>query len=188
MWDWIFRHVDFLNFVVLTSTLIAVVAYTRAAFQQAEGHLKPCLVPDFHADQIGEREMRTVDQATTLYEMGDPMLIIRNIGSGPALNIRYRLTPTRIPKKMQLEDSLPGSPIEAGSFLRTGLPQKEVPNGALFHAEYASLSGKKYRSVGVIVERKTVPALSFARAWWLSNLRFARARRKRRKKFPSFEG
>jgi len=187
MWSWILHHVDLLNFIVLTATLVAVVCYTRAAFRQAEGFLRPCLVPDFHAERVGEREMRTVDQATTLYEMGDPMLVIRNIGSGPALNVRYRSTPVEIPKSLDLdlENSLPAAPVGANAFARTGQAQRSLPDPLLFVAEYRSLSGRKYSTIAMVRERKNVTALGVGRRWWWSRLKRYYYFRPLRKKYSS---
>ena len=94
LWCWIEAHVPLLTFLVLAATLGVVVAYTRAAFQQAEGVVKPCVVPAFHKERIGEdqrAESRTPDprwaqsmqeKTEVVYTYSDPKLVLRNIGNG----------------------------------------------------------------------------------------------------------
>ena len=177
MWDWIASHVDVLTFLVLTATLVAVVSYTRAAFQQAEGLLKPCLTPDFSEVRY---EPAPADGFPFPATLSGGTLVLRNIGAGPALNVRYWLRDVEEPWGQAIEHAPhgapvgPGSPVGPGEAFDTGYSKRDLPEVAVYRIVYESLTGKKYESTGVIWERRVVGTLQFRRVWWASDLRHRR--------------
>jgi hypothetical protein len=159
--------IDLLTLLVLTATLVAVVEYTRAAFQQAEGLVKPCLTPDFEPLRVEPPEPSPPGYegafAIEIRSTGGTLLL-RNIGTGPALNVRYKLVKleanTGLPR---MEDAGPATPVGPGRAFDTRLLQSELDDATRFRIQYDSLSGKRYESEGVILDKKLVDHLNFRR-------------------------
>jgi hypothetical protein len=158
-----FLHVfvPILGILISAGTLIVVIIYTaitarieRAAQEQAEASQKPVVVIQFVArgddlDQSFEKiEMGISPQAMKAKLDNDGKFIIKNIGSGPALNIDFILhlvsepnpiDPHSHPRKVPYvapQDTMAG-PVTVASL---GL------NSYKFKATYGSLSGKSYQT------------------------------------------
>ncbi|HEV8232710.1 MAG TPA: hypothetical protein VGQ75_10215 [Thermoanaerobaculia bacterium] len=150
------------TFFVLAATLGAVVGYTRAAFQQAEGLVKPCLTPDFEPVRI-EPPSGTEYDAVFPLQMSGGTLLLRNIGIGPAVNVRYKLAKLDGVELPRMEDAAPATPVGPGRAFDTTFPQNKLWDATRFRIHYDSLTGKRYESVGVILDKKLVDHLNFRR-------------------------
>ena len=105
---------------------------SETASAQLEGSVVPCVLFLEDPRQSGD--------ATEGY------LLLKNVGTGPALNIRYRLN--------SWADWATSPALRPGGSIKPGLKSKEVRVGGGAHAEFTSLSGKRYRSRSEFV---TVP-------------------------------
>lgn len=92
--------------------------------RQLESLAKPCVLILEDADEIRN--------------FADRNLIIKNVGNGPALNIRWRLS------AWQEWSSAPA--LSPGGFIRPPLKPKEVDDGGGGECTFVSLGGKRYRS------------------------------------------
>lgn len=154
---------------VLTAALLFWYAWlTRrislAAIEQSEAPQKPCIVvsqiPD-HSDDAKLEEM-TASLPRSEGGIGPLTLKVRNIGSGPAVNIKFRLTgPDYWVDPMDGAPEIP--PLEAGGEWDTGHPVMAMKDDERFVSEYESLGGKKYRSTATIEGRRFVRRFRFER-------------------------
>lgn len=162
--DWSLT-IGVLNLLVLTATLVAVIYYTTAAFQQAEGLLKPCLTPDFDdlrvENEPGPPGYENVFASVVRTSGGT--LLLRNIGTGPALNVTYKLAKLVDTGLPGMEDAGPATPVGPGRAFDTRLSQSKLDDATRFRIQYDSLSGKRYESEGVILDKKLVSHLNFRR-------------------------
>jgi hypothetical protein len=127
--------------VVLTATLFAVVAYTRATFQQAEGIQKPfvCLLTTTYLDVDHPRILETESDLV----VGDFVLV--NRGNGPAVKLRCRIDFDR-----------PSSPfffsvphLGPRSRFNTREPQEDrltEPKRVVLRTIYESMTGQLYET------------------------------------------
>jgi hypothetical protein len=177
------------DLVIQIPTLLFVGAYTLitwriflAAKEQAEASQKPVVVLQFvtrrdDADQVFEKiEMGIVPQAMRLASTAEDKPIIKNIGSGPALNVECVLRlasepslkdPHSHPRKLPYlapSDSI-GGPT---TFVKLG------SNAYKFVATYQSLSGATYQTVMTIAGGVLQENWSFRR---MRKFKFARVRR-----------
>lgn len=149
-----------LQTITLIATFAVVALYTHAAYRQAEGLLKPCLVPDFS-------EHREVQESANIRIFYLSTVLLRNIGSGPALNVRYELlTPEKNAAHKAYEGCRPASPIGPGGSFDTDTETRKLDKVVVFRAIYESLSGSRYESEGIIRDRRVVSTLKFGRVWW----------------------
>ncbi len=141
MFTWIAAHAGVLNLFVLSATLVAVIIYTRAAFQQAEGIQKPfvCLLTSTYLDV---EDPRTFDTESELV-VGDFVLV--NRGSGPAVKLCCRIGFDR-----------PSSPfffsvphLGPRSRFNTREPQGDLltePKRVVLRTIYESMTGQLYET------------------------------------------
>lgn len=166
--------------IVGALTLVAVVAYTRAAFAQAEGFLKPCLTPDF--DPFRVEPNLNPDGYDDVFAMAlrssGGTLLLRNIGTGPAVNVRYKLVKLEGTELPRMEDAGPATPVGPGRAFDTRLSQSKLDDATRFRIQYDSLTGKRYESEGVIENGKVVAYLNFRRVWWGSAWKWRRRERR----------
>jgi hypothetical protein len=148
---------------VLLVTLLVVIWYTvethrvaSAAVEQAESTHKPFIVPIPIPEYSGEIEEMAEDK------LGKVTLRLKNIGTGPALNIRYHVFPDARAAGT-LDDAPFVRPLAQGEEFDTGFPVRELRDPASFKATYESLSGRKYQSRVAILERKHLKDFSFAK-------------------------
>jgi len=154
--------VPVLGLLISAGTLAVVIIYTRitarlerAAQEQAEASQKPVLVLQFITREEGleqaleQKQRQIAPQAMKLAESSGGEFVIRNIGSGPALNVTYVIHPASLEPDVRDSysrhrflpylgsgDSMPG-PITIAAM---GLDVHK------FAASYDSLSGKHYRT------------------------------------------
>lgn len=103
-------------------------------------------------------------------------LLLRNIGTSPALNVRYKLAKLDNVELPQMEDAGPATPVGPGRAFDTRLSRSKLDDATRFRMHYQSLTGKRYESVGVILDKKLVDHLNFRRLWWASDLRLSFSR------------
>ena len=145
------------TFVVLLLTLGAVVWYAcltrklwKAALEQAEAQLKPCITPaTMQRDPTEAVAPRNGVKGETVLAFDTGNLAIRNIGNGPAVHLSYALRPLNVPpgENRARHDGYIHA-VERNE--RATLP---IPRGALQPYEfelavtYQSLSRQRYRTV-----------------------------------------
>lgn len=148
---------------VLLLTLFILVWYTvethrvaNAAVAQVEATHKPFVVPvpiPEYLDELEDLNEEKLEKIT---------LRLRNIGTGPAINVHCQVYPT----------AEAAAPLDGGPFLRplaageefdTAFPVRELCDPASFKARYESLGGKTYESFVKILERKHLKDFRFAK-------------------------
>jgi hypothetical protein len=101
----------------------------RIASEQLEGSSRPCVLVLEDADELREFSARN--------------LILQNIGSGPALNIRWRLS--------AWSEWGTAPALSPGGFVRPALRATDVDAAGGAECEFESLSGKPYRTTAQYV-------------------------------------
>lgn len=155
MWNWIVSNLGILNLLVLTATLITVICYTQAAFEQAEGAQKPFLCLLTTGTMHGcDPEMYNVES-----EYLASRIMVVNRGKGPALNVRYRVKGLGEPT-----DSLVFTVPHIGQGARhpsdaTSMKMAQA-NRIVFAAIYDSLTGQLYETREIADREKTQRLLS----------------------------
>ena len=99
------------------------------ASEQLEGSSRPCVLILEDADELREFSARN--------------LILQNIGSGPALNIRWRLS--------AWSEWGTAPALSPGGFIRPALKATDVDVAGGAECEFESLSGKAYRTTAKYV-------------------------------------
>ncbi|MGH9364209.1 MAG: hypothetical protein ACRD1B_02950 [Thermoanaerobaculia bacterium] len=165
--------IAWLTLLVLSATLIAVIAYTRAAFEQAEGAQKPCITISGELDDSDDAILE--NRTGRLHPTNDISLV--NIGSGPAINLRFCFheADEKAPPTWVTAPHL--APGQSTWSLRK--PTVFRTNEVFFIATYQSLTGTRYESSSTIVDKKIVQGFRFAKVsrWapWKNHSRTAPA-------------
>jgi hypothetical protein len=141
--------------------LTCVLAYSTWQYVKvSEALQKPCITVQSEP-RVGEDMIIHAPYVTQVAQQ-EGRVVIRNIGTGPALNVRFGFLHT---------DAEPGGPVmnptgfvdylQAGQQWRTQVarPTLATRNFA-FDATYESLSGKKYQTT-INIEKGVITSLSF---------------------------
>ena len=152
--------VQLATFIVLFLTLRAVASYTRETKLLAAAAVEQIPRPVINVVQLPD-----VSEDAALEEMvssilGTPTLRFKNVGTGHAVNFRYRIKNTGSTGPVLL-DAPEGPTLAPGEEFDSNYPRMNLTVPSAFVAEYQSLGGAKYRSRANIEDRR-----------WVRNFRF----------------
>jgi hypothetical protein len=149
-------------------TLLAVLWYAwearrsaNAGIEQSEALQKPCIVilqpPDTSEDAVLEEMTSSV--------LGEPNVRIKNIGYGPATNIRFRFRAlSKASGPLEMQTAPQAAPLAHGDVADTNYPVTALdPSRQELVIDYASLSGTRYRTRAVIEDRRWVRDFQFSK-------------------------
>ena len=149
--------VGLLTLVVLSLTLVVLRGYARdtktLAGVAVEQLPRPCIVLQRSADSSAE----AVLDGTTVSLADQRRLNFANVGTGPAVNCRYRVKNTADTGETsyQLPEIGP-----AGNF-ESDHPLNGLPENAVIIIEYESVAGSSYRTELRVQDRRWVSEISF---------------------------
>lgn len=157
------------NLILLGATLLVLVWYTcetrriaKAAIEQTEVPKTPCLIVKEIPPHSDNRHLERMIAAEAAEGGKVPALTVwlRNIGAGPALNIRYRIGEAQAVREPMARAPRAGGLSPGGEF-DSGAEVMRLDDDAYFVAEYESLSGQRYRSSCRVEKRRRVLELHF---------------------------
>ena len=149
--------IGFLTFGVLFRTLVVLKAYARdtktLARVAVEQLPRPCVVLERSTDSSAE----AVLDGTAVSLAGQRCLGFANVGTGPAVNCRYRIRDTADTGEVsyQLPEIGPAENFESAH------PLNGLPESAVVIIEYESVAGSRYRTDLKIEDRTWVTKISF---------------------------
>ena len=140
--------VQILIFVVLLITFLKLRQYTnetkRLANVAVEEMSRPCVRIEQHADSRDEAII--VGQSGSI--TGSPTLRFKNVGTAPAINVRYKLQ-TMSDRFFEAE----GLPLAPGEVFVSSWSHQSLVDPAEVVIEFESLGGGRYRTETVIENR-----------------------------------
>ncbi len=146
-------------------TLLAVLWYAcearrtaNAGVEQGEALQKPCIVilqpPDTSEDAMLEGMTSSV--------LGEETIRIKNIGHGPAVNVRFRFRTLSKPAgPLEMHEASETGPLGPGEPADTNYPVTALGPSAELVIDYSSLSGSRYRTRAVIESRRWIRQFRF---------------------------
>jgi hypothetical protein len=144
------------TFVVLLLTLIAVKRYTQAAHKQALAARDQVSASERTAKAaIAQVEAAMMPCMVLMrFQNNDPKhsVDLQNVGSGPALNLAWRVEAYSEYPGGAVDVLFPGNgglhkPVYPVNYAETiGVERRQLLNFAIMVIEYSSMSGKRYRS------------------------------------------
>lgn len=140
--------VQFLILAVLSITLIKLWEYTnetkRLADVAVEEMSRPCVLVEQHADSTDDAIIMGHGGSIT----GSQSLCFRNIGTAPAINVRYKLQ-TMSDRFFEAT----GLPFAPGEVFVSSWSRQSLVDPAKVVVEFESLGGGKYGTETVIENR-----------------------------------
>jgi hypothetical protein len=132
----------------------------NAGIEQSEAFQKPCLVVIQPSDDSDEAMLEGVNSSIA----GEVTVRFRNIGHGPAINVRFRLrTLMKNAAPLGMQDAPEIAPIAPGGMGDTNYPTSALDTKNELVTDYSSLSGARYRSRVVISNRRWVQEFRFTK-------------------------
>jgi hypothetical protein len=150
-------------------TLVAILWYAfearrtaNAGNEQSEALQRPCLVILQPADTSDDAVLESMTSSV----LGEVTVRFKNIGQGPATNIRFRFRTLSKPAgPLEMDQAPEAGPLAPGEPpVDTNYPVKALDERREeMVIEYSSLSGTRYRSRAVIESRRWVSQFHFSK-------------------------
>ena len=155
-------HIDWMAVLAfsLLATAVAVAYYAKTAQDQLDA-TKELVEVSQRQVEAAQRQLEALQAPLllpTVEGAGESArLAIRNLGSGPALNVRYLHTPHANFAWPAGLGSTTGAtacpPIAAGGTQTTGEAARAFESPHFFHIQYESASGHRYQTEATLVGR-----------------------------------
>ena len=144
---------------VLSWTLRVLQEYTREttklAKAAAEQMPRPCVVVARSADSSDE----AVLEGTTVSLANMKTIHLANVGTGPAVNVRFSIVPLGAPPT---DNWYQGPALPSDRHFESTISRNALPEHALLRIEYESVAGSKYFTEVEVEDRRWVRSTRFA--------------------------